>query len=666
VVTSTPVVATPTTAARESPAAPATSTTEAGGPAPPPESPPLERAVDAPAPVGLGEAALLSAGVVALLAARRRARLRASRPRARVPEPAPERVVTERALRAVGADERLLRLDVALRAAAAALLDAPAQPAVMRVGADGAVELALTGEAVLPAPWRAEPGRWVLPGRVPAEALAGAARTVGAPCLALTQLGVDEDGHEVFADLEALGVLSVHGPDEATQPVVCGLAATLATSMFAEVINLVGVGLDEKAFLDHPLAHLVGGVEDAVELATTLVGTTAAARQSTFVLRARHTSGEAWEPAVVIAGPDAAHEVTPEVVRSVARRRGGLAMVVAGDVPDGSWTLRMEDERWRLEPIGLNLTPVGLSEPELAAVYDVLRDAERELVDGDAEEVVTIGASDEQDRSDPTRLADGPEAAPPEPPWELMVRLLGPPDVVDRAGRTITFERSKTLELIAWLTLHRERSTRAAARTALWDADVRDATFANVVSEARRATARHVPPPEGQEWVERTLTERLPLHRLVVSDADIVRARLDQARVQPPQQAIDTLRPAVALIRDVPFAGTSFNWPDPEGITSNLVLLATSAATELAAHLLSMGDVDGVFWATGQGLKVLAGHEELIALRMRAHHRVGDLSGVRMEWETYERQLDADPWHDGEPAQKLVALRRELLRSGAG
>ena len=93
------------------------------------------------------------------------------------------------------------------------------------------------------------------------------------------------------------------------------------------------------------------------------------------------------------------------------------------------------------------------------------------------------------------------------------------------------------------------------------------------------------------------------------------------------------------------------------------MLLATSAATELAAHLLSMGDIDGVFWATGQGLKVLPGHEELIALRMRAQRRAGDLSGVRQEWECYERVLDADPWGDGEPAPKLVMLRRELLSS---
>ena len=74
------------------------------------------------------------------------------------------------------------------------------------------------------------------------------------------------------------------------------------------------------------------------------------------------------------------------------------------------------------------------------------------------------------------------------------------------------FERSKALELVAWLTMHRDRSTRVGARTALWELDVRDATFANVVSEARRAMARLVEPPSGEEWLGRTLTEVLPLH----------------------------------------------------------------------------------------------------------------------------------------------------------
>lgn len=298
----------------------------------------------------------------------------------------------------------------------------------------------------------------------------------------------------------------------------------------------------------------------------------------------------------------------------------------------------------------MELTPVGLTASELHDLHDVLVRADAPLVE-----------VDDGHSSDDFECDSGPYV---DPPWTLLVRLLGPVEIVDREAQAVRFERSKSAELVAWLSMHRERSTRSGARTALWDLDVRDATFANVVSEARRAMARHTDPPIGEEWLGRTLTEVLPLHGGVVADADLVRARVDHARRQLPEQAIVTLRPAVELIRDLPFAGTGFLWPDAEGITSNLVLLGTGAATELACHYLVVGDVAGVFWATGQGLKVLPGHEELIALRMRAHAAAGDLSGVRQEWECYERVLNADPWSDGEPAPKLVLLRRQLLSPG--
>jgi two-component SAPR family response regulator len=243
----------------------------------------------------------------------------------------------------------------------------------------------------------------------------------------------------------------------------------------------------------------------------------------------------------------------------------------------------------------------------------------------------------------------------------IVVKLLGGVEVTDRDGVPGQFERSKTVELIAWLATHRNHSTRGAARTALWELDVRDATFANVVSEARRALGRLVTPPDGDEWLARTLTEQLPLHPWVVTDAQLVEERLEQARLEPPSQAIDTLQPAVETITGMPFADTSYLWPDAEGITSKLVLLAISASAELAGHALSIGDIELVFWATGQGLAVLPGHEELIALRMRAHARSGELAGVRQEWESYERVVVADPWSDGEPAPKLLALRRVIM-----
>ena len=111
----------------------------------------------------------------------------------------------------------------------------------------------------------------------------------------------------------------------------------------------------------------------------------------------------------------------------------------------------------------------------------------------------------------------------------------------------------------------------------------------------------------------------------------------------------------------MPLAGTSYLWPDAEGISSSLTMLGVGIAVQMARLALELDEYEDVFWATGQGLQVLAGHEELVALRMQAHAASGDLAGVRHEWASYERALDADPWSAAAPSPKLVALRQQLL-----
>ena len=114
-------------------------------------------------PIGIGQAALIATGIVALLAARRRARLRAAEPPARVPLPDPDMVATERMLRRLDAGERLLRVDIALRAAAAELADGEQRIVVVRCAPDGAVEIHLTGPASLLLRGGASSARWRMP-----------------------------------------------------------------------------------------------------------------------------------------------------------------------------------------------------------------------------------------------------------------------------------------------------------------------------------------------------------------------------------------------------------------------------------------------------------------------------------------------------------------------
>jgi hypothetical protein len=631
-------------------------------------------------PLGVGEASLIATGLVALLAARRRARLRAAEPPARVPVPRPETAATERELRRLDDGERLLRIDIALRSLASTVAGTDHRVVAIRSAPDGTIEVTLTGDVAGCDPWFTSGHTWMLPATVAVDDLAPRARTVGAPCVALAQVGVDHHGWDVLVDLEATGVLAVDAEGTTADSVVRAMAVGLASSEFAEVAHLIGVGLEESDFLGHRHAQVADSLDAGIELAATLSGATATSQRSTFTLRSRHTSGEIWEPAIVLVA--SAHAGGMPTVAASLSRGVGVGLVVAGAVDDAPWTLRSAESGWTLEPLGLSLVPIGVEGEDLASLVDAI-DGEPFDVDPTMvpfERSVSAITDDREhelfaERSGshvavlelPAGVSDAvlvPSVdCPPlaEPAWELMVRILGPVDVIAANRAAVKFDRSKTLELLAWMVTHRERSTRIAARTALWDQDVRDATFANVVSEARRALARHVEPPDGDEWVRRTLTDELSLHHLVVSDADLVRSRFDAGRRQSGQAALDTLRPAIELLRDLPFASSSYLWPETDGIASSLVMLSTNITAEYAKRALAVGDFEGVFWSTGHGLTVLPGQEALIALRMQAHAEAGDLSGVRVEWETYERIINADPWSDGEPAPKLVSLRRQLL-----
>lgn len=607
------------------------------------------------APVGVGGAVVLSAGVVGVVHLRRQQQLRRATVRSRLAAPAGRAVQAELTLRALDRPTLIARIDLAMRAAAAGLLRTDARPLGLLVGPDGRIIVLLSGWAhSAPPPWSADPSgeRWVLPATATIDELAEAARHVAVPCPALCHIG-DVNGDLLMVDLEALGLLVVDGPEKAAQSIVRAMAAALAVSPLAETSHLIVTGLEQGATLSHPQGHHACDIDAALDLAAVSLGSTIGATgdgASTFDLRVRHTAGEAWEPAIVLAsGQPLPHSLGADLVEMCSPPRRGLAVVLDRAVAGTPWSLRCDDHgRWRLLPLDLELRPIGITADDVVVIGELIAEASAPLVEGSGDE---DASSDGGGRS---------AAAFRERDWALAVRLLGEVDVVDRDGRAALFERSKALELVAWLSQHRAGATRARARTALWDVDVRDATFANVVSDARRALGK-ASAPAGGEWIARTLTEALPLDPLVVTDADLLADRLAHARGCDAADALAILRPGVELIRGSPLSGTAYTWADAEGITSSLVLLATSAAAELAAACLRLGDIEGVFWATGRGLAVLPGHEELIGLRMRAHAQAGDRSGVRAEWAAYERSLTADPWSDGVAAPKLVALRHDLL-----
>ncbi len=589
-------------------------------------------------------AALLATGAVAMLRSSRRRVLRPMTRAVTVAGPEGEQADAVTALVAGSDAVGLARLELALRALAGRLGRSGSEARVLAVrrGSDG-LQVALDRPAVLDDPWRPDDdgGRtWLLAASVTLRELIDDARAVAPPCPALIGLGRDDSGAEIFVDLEAAGIVDVgatgSGPEAARH-----IAATLAVTPLADELRVVTVGavLPELAARHEvrSLPDLPAAVADVESMTAPIVAATAGHR-STFCLRAI-AGHEPWEPVVVILrDPPPPGDPGWDALTALAAAHRGVAVVGSG-LPTVPGAVVPADDG-TLSVAGWTVRPHGLDGAEAKLLVEVI-----ELDEDVAHDVNDV------DDVDPTTDVE---------PWALMVRVLGPVDVVARDGSAAEFDRAKALELVVWLAQHRHTATRTGARSALWESDLSNASFSNVVSDARRALARVALPPEGEEWLGRTYAERLPLHAQVVLDADVVRAHLARARHAPDDEAIDELRRALSLVRGAPYSGRCYLWPDAEALPSTLTLLVTTVAVELGRRLLDRDDVDGVLEATATGLEVLPGHEELVGLRLRAHAARGDRAALRHEYACYEQSLLADPWA-GDPSPALAALRRELV-----
>jgi hypothetical protein len=187
----------------------------------------------------------------------------------------------------------------------------------------------------------------------------------------------------------------------------------------------------------------------------------------------------------------------------------------------------------------------------------------------------------------------------------------------------------------------------------MWESDVQNATFNNVVSDLRTGLQQSFG-GVGRESIVKSFDDYLKFDDGIVSDVDVLERALHDFSSGRCDREV--LLAALRMVNDMPFLGADYLWPDPEGITSNIVHLVVTASTAAAEDALGCDDFEGVFFATGQGLKVLHNHEGLIGLRMRAYAKRGEFAGVRQEWERYA----AVPEHGWEE-DWLMRLRDELL-----
>ncbi len=200
--------------------------------------------------------------------------------------------------------------------------------------------------------------------------------------------------------------------------------------------------------------------------------------------------------------------------------------------------------------------------------------------------------------------------------WALVVKLFGYPVVENEAGDIAQFRKRRALELLTWLALNRDRSRRSAARTAMWDLDVADSTFSTIVSDMRRGLAEIDQQFSRSDWLPTTYSDELPLSIRVITD-DVLMAQALESFRKDSSNSFEIVR-ALSHVRDVPFAGTSYSWADLDGTTTRLVILALTAATEVALWALGTGDTAAFETAMTAGLRIFPGHEELLALQEQA------------------------------------------------
>ena len=203
--------------------------------------------------------------------------------------------------------------------------------------------------------------------------------------------------------------------------------------------------------------------------------------------------------------------------------------------------------------------------------------------------------------------------------WVLVVKLFGYPVVENEAGDIASFRKRRALELLTWLALNRDRSRRSAARTAMWDLDIADSTFSTIVSDMRRGLTEIDQQSSRSDWVPTTYSDEIPLSPRVITDDVLMTCALESFR-KDSKNSSEIVR-ALSHVRDVPFAGTSYSWADLDGTTTRLVILAITAAMEVASWALTAGDSTAFEIAVTAGLRVLPGHEELLALQDEAKLR---------------------------------------------
>jgi hypothetical protein len=650
-------------------------------PNPPEPAAPAEKDGGPSALVGILGLGLAASGVVLTLDQLRRARLR-HRPPGRLPAPPnAEAADAERSLRLVAEEQRpdVDRLDLALRAFGAGLAERGRPvPSVLALqfGPEG-LELLLGNPSKDPPPgFTAQDEGWLW--TIPADRIDGlrSASDHVAPMPALVTVGEGEAG-TILVDLETAGSLELIGDRDEARRLLASFALELATSTWADHVDvlLVGHELPDLGAL-HRVRH-VATIDEVIDTLEDSTGTVAeelasADLSSTLAARSLPSATEAWSPTVVLCSEAPADPQTAGRLAAIGGNGGrGVAVVVAGGLSGARWSFTCEQGVVAIAPLNLRARTAAPPEEDLAAVELLLDnpegDASYETDQPDLEALVPKEPGPGTSEPDVVAMEDGRGPSSPAPPFEqgtceVEVRVLGPLEIV---GTEQPVEPGKPAEILVYLATHPAGVDSDRLRTTLWPRHKTPApkTFANAISVARKLIgARHLPHATG---------DRYRLAPTVTTDLARFEAVARQARRQPDDDAVATLRAALELVRGAPFhAVHGLHWAQPEGLVAHAEALIVDAAHRLVELCLKRDDPAGADWAARQGLLASPGNEALFRDRMLAADAAGNPAAVEAVMDELCDFIDGGNPYETLHPETLATYerlsRRRLQRAGFG
>jgi LysM repeat protein len=324
-----------------------------------------------------GVGAILAAGVLGLLANRRRNQQRRRAPGTTIPMPTGAAAATEHALRATAAPLDITTVDLALRSLAwhCHTSDQPLPYVRAARLTRDQFELYLGDPAELPAPWTStsDPTVWTLPTDLDDDELITdeQAGEIAAPYPSLVTIGHDLEDAHILLDLEEAGALGLVGAPGTTRAVLTALALELAKSTWADDLQVTVVGACEDLEENMDTGR-IRYLPDAGSIITDLNQRAAQDRDILAEVdtpdlqhaRPQGTVPGIYTPEIVLIAGDIT-EGQREALAGLIEElpRVAVAAVTSG-TPVGTWSLTMsdEDDTALLAPIGLTLRPQRVEE----------------------------------------------------------------------------------------------------------------------------------------------------------------------------------------------------------------------------------------------------------------------------------------------------------------